>query len=137
MDVSCIMIIYPISCNFCKKNYLQCYRLYNFPSFRSTHWRCSVRKDVLRNFAKFTGKHQCQSLFFNKAAGWGNCFWSFSCLLILKISWLFNFNRKMKWKKWNTLTELKYLLFCSSVDLFDVKDFKRNLTDGDLIRKCV
>ena len=27
------------------------------------------RKGVLRNFAKFTGKHLCQSLFFNKAAG--------------------------------------------------------------------
>ena len=24
---------------------------------------------VLRNFAKFTGKHLCQSLFLNKAAG--------------------------------------------------------------------
>ena len=24
---------------------------------------------VLRNFAKFIGKHVCQSLFFNKAAG--------------------------------------------------------------------
>ena len=26
-------------------------------------------KGVLRNFAKFTEKHQCQSLFFNKVAG--------------------------------------------------------------------
>ena len=26
-------------------------------------------KSVLRNFAKFTGKHLCQSLFFNKIAG--------------------------------------------------------------------
>ena len=26
------------------------------------------KKDVLRNFAKFTGKHLCQSLFFNKVA---------------------------------------------------------------------
>ena len=26
------------------------------------------RKGVLRNFAKFTGKHLCQSLFFNKVA---------------------------------------------------------------------
>ena len=26
----------------------------------------SVKKGVLRNFAKFTGKHLCQSLFFNK-----------------------------------------------------------------------
>ena len=33
---------------------------------RSSHRRCSVRKGVLRNFAKFTGKHLCQSLFFNK-----------------------------------------------------------------------
>ena len=31
--------------------------------------RCSIRKSVLRNFAKFTGKHLCESLFFNKAAG--------------------------------------------------------------------
>ena len=28
-----------------------------------------LKKDVLRNFAKFTGKHLCQSLFFNKVAG--------------------------------------------------------------------
>ena len=35
---------------------------------RSSHQRCSVRKSVLRNFAKFTGKHLCQNLFFNKVA---------------------------------------------------------------------
>ena len=28
--------------------------------------RCSVRKCLLRNFAKFAGKHPSQSLFFNK-----------------------------------------------------------------------
>ena len=27
------------------------------------------KKGVLRNFTKFTGKHLCQSLFFNKVAG--------------------------------------------------------------------
>ena len=27
------------------------------------------KRDVLRNFAKFKGKHLCQSLFFNKVAG--------------------------------------------------------------------
>ena len=37
--------------------------------FRSSYQRCSVRKGILRNFAKFTGKHLCQSLFFNKVAG--------------------------------------------------------------------
>ena len=30
---------------------------------------CSVKKSVLKNIAKFTGKHLCQSLFFNKVAG--------------------------------------------------------------------
>ena len=37
--------------------------------FRSSHQRWSIIKGVLRNFAKFTGKHLCQSLFFNKVAG--------------------------------------------------------------------
>ena len=35
--------------------------------YRSSHQRCSVRKGVHRNFTKFTGKHLCQSLLFNKA----------------------------------------------------------------------
>ena len=47
--------------------------------FRSSHQRCSFKKDVLRNFVKFTGKHLCQSLFFNKVAGLqntcGGCLW--------------------------------------------------------------
>ena len=30
---------------------------------RTSHRRCSVTEDVLRNFAKFTGKHLCQGLF--------------------------------------------------------------------------
>ena len=38
-------------------------------SSRSSHRICSVRKVVLRNFAKFIGKHLFQSLFFNKIAG--------------------------------------------------------------------
>ena len=41
------------------------------------------KKVVLSNFSKFTGKHLCQSLFFNKAAGfslwkerlWHRCFY--------------------------------------------------------------
>ena len=38
-------------------------------SFRNSHHRCSVKKVVLKNFAKFTGKHLCLSLLFNKVAG--------------------------------------------------------------------
>ena len=36
---------------------------------RSSHCRCSVKKGVLKNCAKFTGKHLCWSLFFHKVAG--------------------------------------------------------------------
>ena len=31
--------------------------------------KMSVKKGGLRNFTKFTGKHLCKSLFFNKVAG--------------------------------------------------------------------
>ena len=36
---------------------------------RSSHQKSSLKKDVLRNFTKFTGKHLSQGLFFNKVAG--------------------------------------------------------------------
>ena len=36
---------------------------------RSSHPEVFCKKGVLRNFAKFTGKHLCHSLFFNKVAG--------------------------------------------------------------------
>ena len=35
-------------------------------NIRSSHRRCSLEKGVLRNFAKFTGKRLCQSLFLIK-----------------------------------------------------------------------
>ena len=54
------------------------YKIFNNTSFekhlrttasRSSHKRCSIIKGVLKSFAKFTGKHLYQSLFFNKVAG--------------------------------------------------------------------
>ena len=39
---------------------------------RSSRPDLFCEKGVLRNFAKFTGKHLCQSLFFNKVAGAAN-----------------------------------------------------------------
>ena len=58
--------------------------------------RCSVRKGILRNFAKLTGKHLCQSLFFNKVAGL-NLFYRTpldDCLLFRKdtLAWVFSVN---------------------------------------------
>ena len=40
-----------------------------YQDFEAVAQRCSVVKAIPRNFAKFTGKHLCQSLFFNKVAG--------------------------------------------------------------------
>ena len=37
--------------------------------FRSSRLEVFCRRGVLRNFAKFTGKHLCQSLFLNKFPG--------------------------------------------------------------------
>ena len=38
--------------------------------YRSSHRRCSVKKCILKKvFAKFSGKHLCQRLYFNKVAG--------------------------------------------------------------------
>ena len=36
---------------------------------RSSHPEVLCKKGVLSNFANFTGKHLCQSLFFNEVAG--------------------------------------------------------------------
>ena len=36
---------------------------------RSSRPKVFCKKGVLKNFTKFTGKHLCQSLFFNKVAG--------------------------------------------------------------------
>ena len=36
---------------------------------RNSHWRCSIKEDVLKNCAKFTIKHLYQSLSFNKVVG--------------------------------------------------------------------
>ena len=41
---------------------------------RSSHWRCSIKKAALKNFAKFTEKHQCQSPFLIKLQVSGNFF---------------------------------------------------------------
>ena len=62
-----------------------------FPvTLRSSHQRCSIQKGVLRNLTKFTWKHLCQSLVFNKVAGlrpatllkkrlWHRCFYCEFC----------------------------------------------------------
>ena len=43
-------------------------KLTSLTSSRSCRPEVFCKKDALRNFAKFTGKHLCKSLFFNKVA---------------------------------------------------------------------
>ena len=59
--------------------------------FRSSRPEVFYKKRVLRDFAKFTGKHLCQSLFFDKVAVkrrlWHRCFpVDFATFLICKIA---------------------------------------------------
>ena len=57
------------ACNVIKKLFF-IYENFFFRSlalwYRSSHRRCSVRKSVLRNFVKYSGKHLCQNPFFSK-----------------------------------------------------------------------
>ena len=54
--------------NYCKALRHSCFWESWIRLYRSSHQRCSVRKVALKNFANFTGKHLCQSLFLNKVA---------------------------------------------------------------------
>ena len=51
------------------KYFRQRYIKNNWYNNRNSYRECSVKNVALRNFAKFTGKHLCQSLFFDKVAG--------------------------------------------------------------------
>ena len=44
----------------------QCFINENYSTYRSSHRGYSVKKDFLNNFANFTGKHLCQSLFLTR-----------------------------------------------------------------------
>ena len=56
-----------------KYNQLLYFQLVNHLSYlqltEAVARRCSITKGVFRNFAKYTRKHLCQSLFFNNVAG--------------------------------------------------------------------
>ena len=64
---------------------------------RSSYWRCFVKKRVLENFSKFTGKHLCQGLFFNKVAGLR----IFSDILDRARSYLSCFNGQIFTRSWD------------------------------------
>ena len=72
IGVTCDIIVFLWRHSLCLKNHFSVLKLgpETWSEWdRSSHSRCSVRKVVLRNFVKFTWKHLCQRLFFNKVAG--------------------------------------------------------------------
>ena len=68
---------------------------YVVPETETIARRCSVKKSVLINFAKFTGKYLRQSLFFNKAADWA-----------LKLFWNRNYGATFNFIKEETLAQV-------------------------------
>ena len=73
---------------------------------RSSGPEVFCKKDVLKNFAKFTGKHLCQSIFFNKVAGLAQVFSCEFCK-ILKNTFFTEHLRGCSWHKVNKLNRTK------------------------------
>ena len=114
--------------------------------WRSSHQRCSTRKGVLRNFTKSTGKHLCQSLFFNKVADlrpatlvkkrlWHRCFpvnfveflrtpfctdylWWLLLVILTRIDWeLLSLKRSVKLEIFELQQEICMTIHHTGVDL--------------------
>ena len=108
-------------------------------SSRSSHLRCSVKnsvkKGVPRNFAKFTEKHLCQSLFFNKVTDlrpaallkkklWHSCF-SVNFAKFLRIPFLQSTSGRLLWRvldiKFTFLKSLIFLFYTQASAIFSVE----------------
>ena len=77
-ESQCFYIPDSLTPNILNKTHIVYCRTYKtltwFSNFRSRHRRCSVRKGVLKNLTKFTGKHMCQICFLLKKRLWHRCF---------------------------------------------------------------
>ena len=107
--------------------------------YRSIHRRCSVRKGVLRNFAKFTGKHLCQSLFLNKVADLRSAallkkrlwHWCFSVIFpkFLRTPFLQSTSRKLLLESEHVCTEIySFFSLLKNIKTSVQKSCDKNLT---------
>ena len=97
---------------------------------RSSHRRCSVRKGVFRSFAKLTGKHLCQNLFFNKVAGLRPVnFAKFLRTPFIKTSLVAASEKKLTALIFRQIHSLDYLVIYR-------KDFQKQLSRGVLRKRC-
>ena len=137
---------------------------YKCPHTTSSHQRCYMKKGVLKNFPKFTGKHLCQSFFFNKVADlrsaplfkkrlWHTCF-LVNCVKFLRTPFLQNTSGRPHLSKaaqvlsmpdakygnnWSLIEVAythRYLFKMSHCLLVSVNSFHRSLTSFvDTIKK--
>ena len=84
--------------------------------------RCSVRKGVFRNITKFTGKHLCQSLFFNKVAGLRAAIWLKKKLWLTCFPVIFAKCLRTAYLQ-NTSGWLLLILFVACFFIFFIKNF--------------
>ena len=79
------------------------YETQYFKKNRSSHQRCSLEKGVLKKFTKFTGKHLCQTLFYNNRPEAGNF------IIMETLAQVFSFYRTPPddcfWKSLSILTQ--------------------------------
>ena len=84
---------------------------------KNSHERYSVKNDILKNFAKFTGKHMCNCLFFNKFASlsfqpyfkkrfWYKCFPE-KFAKFLRTPFLMNNSGDCFWRMFHSTANLK------------------------------
>ena len=88
--------------------------------YRNNHSQMFFKTGVFKIFAKFTGKHLCQSLFFNKVAGPKTSFKKRFCFLVSFVKFLrtlFKQNTSgiQKKKKINKEAELNQSIFISVI----------------------
>ena len=90
-------------------SFFQCFPVFCSIACRKSRLKLFFKKNVLKNFAKFVGKYLCNSLFFNKVAGWGLNYVKketltqvFSCEFreIFKIIFLFYTTPLENWFHW-------------------------------------
>ena len=90
--------------------------------YRSSQQRFSIEKGVLGNFIKFTGKHQCQSLFLNKVAGLRQHLFSKNAFFMEHLWWLL-----LIWRRFQRL----WLIFCLKEIAFQLREII-NVSDCNL-----
>ena len=96
-------------------HYQPCYT--PFFSFRSSHQRCSIKKGAPKNFAKFTGKHLCQSLFFNKVAGLCNFIKNKTLVQVFSCEFLEIFNNTLFTEHLRTTASVASIYSATGVSL--------------------